>query len=51
MVLIEPHLAYDAFSDCGGQLIVTLPKDNDFATFSLPIDPTPDMLDNWTMYV
>ena len=51
LVLIEPRLAYDPFSEHGGLLIVTVPKGNDFATFSLPIEPTPDILDQWTLYV
>ncbi|KAF7798513.1 hypothetical protein EIP86_009734 [Pleurotus ostreatoroseus] len=49
LVLIEPRLAYDPFSEHGGLLIVTVPKGNDFATFSLPIEPTPDILDQWNL--
>ena len=47
MVLIEPHLEYDPSSPTNGQMVVSVPRGDGFVQFSLPIEPTKDVLARW----
>ncbi|KAJ3534892.1 hypothetical protein NM688_g7061 [Phlebia brevispora] len=49
MVLLEPTLVYDITSEYEGKLIVSVPKGADFVTFHVPIAPTPDILETWSI--
>ncbi|KAL0579242.1 hypothetical protein V5O48_002746 [Marasmius crinis-equi] len=47
MVLITPEIVHDATSPYGGILEVTFPADSDCASFSVPLEPTEDVLKGW----
>jgi len=49
MVLIEPKLHYDPSSPYNGKLIVSVPDGEKSRSFSVPIEPTPDVLTSWQM--
>lgn len=51
MVLITPRVEVDPASPCGGKLVVSFPEDADLETFSIPLYPTEQMLEDWHMYV
>lgn len=51
MVLITPRIEADPTSPYGGYLTVSFPEDSHCETFSIPLNPTPDILDNWQTYV
>ncbi|KAI0325427.1 hypothetical protein GY45DRAFT_1330328 [Cubamyces sp. BRFM 1775] len=47
MVLITPKVEVDAASPYGGRLTVSFPADSDCETFSVPLNPTDDLLADW----
>ncbi|KAI0658302.1 MOSC N-terminal beta barrel domain-containing protein [Cubamyces menziesii] len=47
MVLITPKVEVDAASPYGGRLTVSFPADSDCETFSVPLNPTDDLLASW----
>ncbi|KAI0686817.1 MOSC N-terminal beta barrel domain-containing protein [Cytidiella melzeri] len=49
MVLIEPRLQYDITSPFNGQLVVAVPNGDRPESFSVPIQPTPDLLLSWSI--
>ncbi len=51
MVLITPRIEPDSASPHGGRLVISFPEDSGCEAFSVPLNPTPDILANWPMYV
>lgn len=51
MVLITPHIEPDADAPHGGRLIVSFPQDSKCETFSVPLDPSPEVIATWPTYV
>lgn len=51
MVLITPRIEPDPASPYGGRLVVSFPEDSGCETFAVPLNPTPDILENWLVYV
>ncbi|KAH9854380.1 hypothetical protein C2E23DRAFT_818523 [Lenzites betulinus] len=47
MVLITPRVEVDPASPYGGRLVISFPEDSGCETFSIPLYPTPDMLEDW----
>lgn len=47
LILIEPKLQYDSLSPTNGKLVVTVRPESGPISFSVPIEPTPDMLSQW----
>ncbi|EIW63739.1 uncharacterized protein TRAVEDRAFT_137982 [Trametes versicolor FP-101664 SS1] len=47
MVLITPRVEVDPASPYGGKLVVSFPEDSDLETFSIPLYPTEQMLEDW----
>ncbi|PIL31071.1 hypothetical protein GSI_05767 [Ganoderma sinense ZZ0214-1] len=47
MVLITPRIEPDSASPYGGRLVVSFPEDSGCETFSVPLNPTPDILATW----
>ncbi|KAJ8455924.1 hypothetical protein ONZ51_g12296 [Trametes cubensis] len=47
MVLITPKVEVDVASPYGGRLTVSFPADSDCETFSVPLNPTDDLLASW----
>lgn len=47
LVLVEPELRYDASSSTQGKLVVTVRPASGPVSFSVPIEPTPDILAQW----
>ena len=52
LVLVTPRFEYDPTSPHKGYMVVTVPKeDDDPVEFSVPIEPTSDILAEWPMCV
>lgn len=49
MVLIESTLEYDSSDPHDGRLLVKVPQESGPVSFSVPIIPTQDILDSWSM--
>lgn len=47
LVLVETQLKYDRSLPYKGELVITVPFEPGRITFSIPIDPTPDVLQSW----
>ncbi|KAK7686550.1 hypothetical protein QCA50_010150 [Cerrena zonata] len=49
MVLIEPRVEYNPSDSYGGRLVVKVPQTSGDVTFSVPLDPTPELLKEWSV--
>lgn len=49
MILITPQIERDDASPYGGVLTLAFPSDSGYEPFSIPLEPTDEMLDKWTM--
>ncbi|KAI0829079.1 hypothetical protein BC628DRAFT_1362296 [Trametes gibbosa] len=47
MVLITPRVDADPAALYGGKLVISFPEDSECETFSVPLHPTADMLEDW----
>lgn len=51
MVLISPQIEYDETSPYGGKLVVSFPPESECPVFEVPLNPTPDVVSQWELYV
>lgn len=51
MVLISPRIEYDELSPYGGKLVVSFPPESGCPVFEVPLNPTPDVVSQWELYV
>jgi hypothetical protein len=51
MVLISPWIKHDETSPHGGKLVVSFPPESGCETFEVPLNPTPDIVSQWELYV
>ena len=49
LVMIHPKIHYDASSPTKGKLVISVPSDAGPISFSVPLEPTPDILASWPM--
>lgn len=49
MVLITPHIEFDAAAPHKGLIRVSFPEDSGCPSFSIPLQPTKEILRTWTM--
>lgn len=49
MILISPQIEKDDSSPFKGTLRVTVPNDTSLQTFSIPLEPTQEILETWQM--
>lgn len=51
MVLIAPRIIEDDSDPSGGRLEVSFPPESGCETFSVPLTPTEEILQKWSVYV
>lgn len=51
MVLISPRIEHDEQSPCSGKLVVSFPPESGCLTFEVPLNPTPEILSRWELWV
>lgn len=51
MVLISPRIEHDETSPYDGKLVVSFPPEFECPVFEVPLNPTPDVVSQWELYV